>query len=39
MFDSLLQKCKPDDKVNIKIYRNGRYYTTTVTVGSNNAVG
>ena len=39
MFDSLLQKCKPDDKVNIKIYRNGRYYTTTITVGSNNAVG
>ena len=39
MFDSLLQKCKPNDQVNIKIYRNGRYYTTTVTIGSNNAVG
>lgn len=39
MFDSLLQKCKPNEQVNIKIYRNGRYYTTTVTIGSNNAVG
>lgn len=33
-----LENCKPDDKVNVKIYRSGRYYTTTVTVGSNNAV-
>ena len=39
MFESLLQKCKPDDQVSVKIYRNGRYYTTTVTIGSNNAVG
>ena len=38
MFESLLQKCKPDDQVSVKIYRNGRYYTTTVTIGSNNAV-
>ena len=33
-----LEDCKPNDKVNVKIYRSGRYYTTTVTVGSNNAV-
>ena len=39
MLESLLQKCKPGDQVNVKIYRNGRYYTTTVTIGSNNAVG
>lgn len=36
--EGLIQNCKPNDKVNIKIYRSGRYYTTTVTVGSNNAV-
>ena len=33
-----LEDCKPNDKVSVKIYRGGRYYTTTVTVGSNNAV-
>ena len=33
-----LEDCKPNDKVSVKIYRSGRYYTTTVTVGSNNAV-
>ncbi len=33
-----LEDCNPNDKVNVKIYRNGRYYTATVTVGSNNAV-
>ena len=39
MLESLLQKCKPGDQVSIKIYRSGRYYSTTVTIGSNNAVG
>lgn len=38
MLESLLQKCKPGDQVNVKIYRSGRYYSTTVTIGSNNAV-
>ncbi len=33
-----LEDCSPNDKVNVKIYRSGRYYTTTLTVGSNNAV-
>ena len=33
-----LEDCKPNDNVSVKIYRSGRYYTTTVTVGSNNAV-
>lgn len=33
-----LEDCRPNDKVSVKIYRSGRYYTTTVTVGSNNAV-
>ncbi len=32
-----LEKCKPGAKVPVKIYRNGRYYVTTVTVGSNNS--
>lgn len=38
MLESLLQKCKPGDQVSVKIYRSGRYYSTTVTIGSNNAV-
>ncbi len=38
MLEDLLKDCSPNDKVNIKIYRSGRYYTTTLTVGSNNAV-
>lgn len=38
MLESLLQKCKPSDQVSVKIYRSGRYYSTTVTIGSNNAV-
>lgn len=33
-----LEDCRPNEKVTVKIYRSGRYYTTTVTVGSNNAV-
>ncbi|MEE1239334.1 MAG: PDZ domain-containing protein, partial [Acutalibacteraceae bacterium] len=33
-----LEDCEPNDKVNVKIYRSSRYYTTTITVGSNNAV-
>ena len=38
VLSEVLENCKPNDKVNVKIYRSGRYYTTTVTVGSNNAV-
>ena len=36
---SLMNKCEPDQKISIKLYRSGRYYTTTLTVGSNNAIG
>ncbi|MBE6729906.1 MAG: PDZ domain-containing protein [Ruminococcaceae bacterium] len=32
-----LSSCKPGDTVSVKIYRSGRYYTTAVTVSSNNA--
>ena len=28
---------KPGQKVNVKIYRSGRYYTTKIQIGSNNA--
>ena len=34
----LLKDCDPGDKVDVKIYRSGRYYTTTMKIGSNNAV-
>ncbi len=36
-FIDVLDKCMPGTKVTAKIYRNGRYYTTTVTIGSNNS--
>lgn len=32
-----LEKCEPGTKVSVKIYRYGRYYVTTVTIGSNNS--
>ncbi len=38
-FGDLVNDLKPDQKVSVKIYRGGRYYTTTITVGSNNAIG
>ena len=36
---SLMNECEPDQKISVKLYRSGRYYTTTITVGSNNAIG
>ena len=38
MFDNLVSGCKPNQKVSVKIYRSGRYYSTTITIGSNNLV-
>lgn len=38
MFESLLSECKPNQKVEVEIYRNGRTYSTAITVGSNNLV-
>lgn len=35
--NSLIAQCQPGDTVSVKYYRSGRYYTTAVTVGSNNA--
>lgn len=37
LFDEL-EKCKPNDRVTVKLYRSGRYYTTSVTIGSNNGI-
>ena len=36
-FINALEDCTPGTKVTAKIYRNGRSYTTTVTIGSNNS--
>ena len=36
MLDQLIEQCSPGEKVEAKIYRGGNYYTTTVTIGSNN---
>ena len=35
--NNLIAQCKPGDTVSVKYYRSGRYYTTAITVGSNNA--
>lgn len=39
VLEKLMSNCKPNQKVNVKLYRSGRYYTTTIMVGSNNAIG
>lgn len=36
-FIDALDKCTPGTKVTVKIYRNGKYYSTTVEIGSNNS--
>lgn len=36
-FIAELDKCVPGTKVTAKIYRNGKYYSTTITIGSNNS--
>lgn len=36
--EEYINECQPGKKVSTKIYRSGRYYTTDITVGSNNAV-
>lgn len=35
-FISALEDCTPGTRVTVKFYRNGKTYTTTVTIGSNN---
>ncbi len=36
--EGFITECKPGDKVDIEIYRNGRTYSTTLTIGSNTQV-
>lgn len=36
-YTTALSKCRPGQKVSIKIYRGSTYYTGTLTIGSNNA--
>lgn len=38
ILENEIMNSKPGQKVSVKFYRSGRYYTTDVTVGSNNAV-
>lgn len=38
VLDELISNATPGDKVEIKIYRGGRYYSTEISVGYNNAV-
>ena len=36
MLEDFMKQTTPGEKVSIKIYRSGRYYTTEIKVGSNN---
>ena len=36
VFMDTLNKCTPGERVSARIYRNGRYYNATITIGSNN---
>ena len=36
-FTAEFAKCKPDQRVSLSVYRNGKYYSGSVTIGSNNA--
>lgn len=33
----VISKCTPGESVTVKIYRSGRYYSTSIKIGSNNA--
>ncbi len=38
VLENLMSNCQPNQRVGVKLYRGGRYYSTTITVGSNNAI-
>jgi serine protease Do len=38
VFGNLVSQTKPNDKIAVEIYRNGRNYSTTVIIGSNTLV-
>ncbi len=37
VLDELLHDSEPGQKVTVKLYRSGRYYSTEITIGSDNA--
>ena len=37
-FNELFQKVKPGEEITVKIYRNGKYYSAKLKIGSNNSV-
>jgi len=38
MLEEFVAKSTPGQKVNVTLYRNGHYYSTSITVGSNNQI-
>lgn len=38
VLEDLMKDCTPGEQVSVKIYRSGRYYSASMTVGSNNSV-
>ncbi len=34
--NGLVNSCNPGDTITVKLYRSGKYYTTSLTVGANN---
>ncbi len=34
--NGLINSCHPGDSITVKLYRSGKYYTTSLTVGANN---
>ena len=38
VLEELMEKSVPNQSVSVKIYRRGRYYTTTIKIGANNQV-
>lgn len=38
VLDDYLSQTSPNDKVSVEVYRNGRTYSTSITIGSNNLV-
>lgn len=36
LLDEYLDECSPNDTVSLKLYRNGRYYSTSIKIGSDN---
>ncbi len=37
LLSEYVSECEPNDKVTVKFYRSGRYYSTKITISSNNS--